>query len=78
MRILGILLALLLVAYLINQQLGSKSERSQMLDAPSDSAAAPKLPTKPGEVDQFGKDMKSYLDEEARKRAKAIDEADEG
>ncbi|MFK7956818.1 MAG: hypothetical protein AB8B96_12065 [Lysobacterales bacterium] len=79
MRIIGLLLALLVIAYLINQQLGSTSQadRSQELELDV-YPGAPTVPTKPADVEQFGQDMQQYLDDKAKERVEAIDEASEG
>jgi len=79
MRFIGLLLALLLVAFLINKQLGSgdPNNRTDALLQEQD-PGAPKVPTNPGEVEQFGEDMQQYLDEQAQKRADAIRELEEG
>ena len=78
MRLIGILLVLLVLAYLYKQQLASDpvDSRAEKIGVELN-ADAPRVPTAPGDVDQFGKDMQEYMNEQAKKRAEAIDEAQE-
>ncbi len=75
MRMIGLLLALLLVAFLINQQLGSTGDENRGQDYGLEvDPSAPTVPTKPAQVEQFGQDMQKYLDEKAKQRLEAVDE----
>lgn len=77
MRLLGIVLVVLVVAYLVNQQLGRGSRVDPSLEQGAD-PNAPQLPTTPGDVEQFGQDMQEYLNEQAERQAEALREAEEG
>lgn len=79
MRLIGMLLALLLVAYLVNKQLGSGEADPPAQDIiEGTSPDAPKIPTNSADVEQYGEDMQKYLDDQVKKRAEAIRELEEG
>lgn len=76
MRLIAILLALLIVGFLINKQMGPRSDK-KMEDAQTVSdPSAPRVPTNPGEGNQFGAQMDDYMKKEAAKRAEAIEAAE--
>ncbi|MEM9529423.1 MAG: hypothetical protein AAGA23_00750 [Pseudomonadota bacterium] len=72
------MLVLLVIAYLVNQQLGAGSRAPDPLLERDLNPSAPQVPTAPGDVEQFGQDMQEYLNEQAEKQAEAIRKAEEG
>ncbi len=75
MRLVIILIALLLVGLLVYKQIGPREvQQSEALKELSNSSA-PKVPTTPDDVKEFGTQMNEYMNEEAEKRAAAIEKA---
>lgn len=67
--------ALLIVGLLVYKQIGPGAvHRPEEVKAISGSNA-PKVPTNPNEVKQFGTQMNEYMKEEAKKRAAALEKA---
>lgn len=75
MRLVILLIAVLLVGLLVYKQIGPGAvEPSETVDALS-SPDAPQVPTTPQQVKEFGVQMNEYMNEEAEKRAAAIEKA---
>lgn len=76
MRLIAIMLALLIVGFLVNKQLGPRSDKNMEEAQAVSDPNAPKVPTNPVEGNQFGAQMDDYMKKEAEKRAAAIEEAE--
>lgn len=75
MKLIAALIVLLIVGFLIYTQLGlgtAQKNEAQSISSPG----APKVPTTPGEVKQFGVQMNNYMKAEAAKRAAAMKKAE--
>ncbi|MCG9697397.1 hypothetical protein [Shewanella sp. Isolate11] len=79
MRMIGMLLALLIIGMLIYKQLGQGTQLSQQAAEINEASTGnvPKVPVNPNEIEQFDKDMNQFMKEEAEKREKALKEAQE-
>ena len=75
MRLIGLLIALLIVAMLIYQQLGLGPIREIEQEQIISETNAPRIPTSPKDVEQFGADINAYMNEAAAKRASELDRA---
>lgn len=76
MRLVLMLIALLIVGLLVYKQMGSQpppqSEAAQSASGPD----TPAVPSNPNDIQQFRSDMDKYMQQEAEKRAAAIEEAE--
>jgi len=70
-----LLIALLIVAMLIYQQLGLGPIREIEQEQIISETNAPRIPTSPKDVEQFGADMNDYINEAAAKRASELEGA---
>ena len=78
MRLLAILITLLIIGFLLQQQLGGDTDNTGSAGSAqslSDSKP-PKVPSKPEDLEQFNLQMDSYLQQEAAKRAAEIEQAE--
>lgn len=76
MKLISLLIALLIIGGLIYKQLGnSASKQEQEIQALSESVDAPKVPTKPQDVNKFDSQMNDFMNQENKKRSEAIDNA---
>jgi hypothetical protein len=70
-----VLIALLIVGMLLYQQLGpgaiQEIDQAQIIPDTN----APRIPTSPKDVEQFGADMNDYINEAAAKRASELEGA---
>lgn len=76
MRLIAVMLALLIVGFLVNKQMAPRSDKTMEEAKAISDPKAPKVPTNPGESNQFGTQMDDYMKKEAEKRAAAIEEAE--
>lgn len=77
MRFLSLIITLLIIGVLIYKQLGTESpEPGQAVN--SSNSDVPKVPTNPGEVREFEKDINAFVLENAEETAKKIEEAEGG
>lgn len=76
MKLILLLAALLIVGLLVNQQLnqGTAADAERAAEA-SGGSQVPEVPTKPEDVPQFEKDMNSFMEDEAAKQQKQLDQA---
>lgn len=76
MKLILLLAALLIVGLLVNQQLnqGTAADADRASEAYG-SSHVPEVPTKPEDVPQFEKDMNTFMEDEAAKQQKQLDQA---
>jgi len=77
MRIISLLITLLIIGFLINQQMSSKSSSQRSIDDFFDAQgiSAPKTPTSPEEVKIFEKEINKFMQDSALERAKELEDA---
>ena len=76
MRLIVMLIALLIVGFLIYKQMGSGSVQPPKEAQAIAGSNAPKVPTNPNELNQFGTQMNEYMNKVAEDRAAAIEKAE--
>ncbi len=76
MRLISLLLALLLVAFLVVKQLNSSSSQSQVKQVlGSDGVDIPKVPSSPKDLQNFEGDMDKFIQDNADKRSEHLEKA---
>lgn len=80
MRLIGLVITLLLIAYLITTQLKSTSGESSYEEILGEDSALradspPRVPTSPEDVRAFKDDFNSYINQQTEKRTQEIDES---
>jgi len=74
-RLIGLLIALLIVGVLLYQQLGPGAIREIDQAQIISDTNAPRIPTSPKDVEQVGAEMNDYINEAAAKRASELEDA---
>ncbi|MCE9679040.1 hypothetical protein LZP69_07590 [Shewanella sp. AS1] len=75
MRMIGMLLALLIIGYMIYQQLGGGSQMNTQTELSKDQNGAPQVPSDPKKLKQFEQDMDEFIKQQEEKRKQALEEA---
>lgn len=76
MRLIGILIALLIVGLIIMRQLGGPStdlSTDTVTANPGQIGSAPKVPQRPQELPAFEKEVKTFIDQQAAQRRESMD-----
>jgi len=74
MKLISLLISLLLVGFLVMQQLNSSSSVDKSIEGlDTGSVDVPKLPTSPEGVSKFEKDINSYIQDNADKRSQELE-----
>ena len=76
MRLVAVLLALLIVGFLVKNQLqGPAAPAAPAESSPPPVIETPRVPTTPGGLPQFEQDVDQFIDAAAEERGRRIDEA---
>lgn len=78
MKLIVMMIALLIIGLLVIKQMAPNAEapaESVDVNSPDSGLETPRVPARPDEVKQFGKQMSDYLQSEAAKRAATMDAA---
>lgn len=76
MKFLSLIFALLIIGFILTQQMGGGSDPSTQATRSTENSGPPQVPNAPQGVNQFGKDMEGYLKDTAAERAENIKDAE--
>ena len=78
MRLISVLIALAIVAYILSRVLTPAADSKEVTtSAASQNAAAPRVPTSPGNLNKFETDVNQFVEDANAEQRRRLDEIEE-